>query len=189
MTTIAPPSPPQLLVVPVTDRDHAEGPRDAAVTIVEYGDFECPYCASAASLLRDLRKELKDALRLVYRHFPLWDVHPHAEKAAEAAEAAGAQGLFWEMHRRLFARQDLLDEECLVRSARKVGLDMKRFQKEMQESFHAPRVRADWLAGQRSGVTTTPTVFINGELYRGRLEFGEIVAHLTRIGDTESRAR
>jgi protein-disulfide isomerase len=166
--------------VPVTERDHSAGPEKAAITIVEYGDFECPHCAASAALLADLRRELPDALCVVYRHFPLWDEHPHARKAAEAAEAAAAQGLFWEMHRRLLKSQDL-DEEGLERAARRVGLDMKRFRREMRDSFHAPRVRADWLGGQRSGVRGTPTWFINGERYRGPMELSPLVARLTRI--------
>jgi formate-nitrite transporter family protein len=183
MTTLTAIQAPPLLVVPVTERDHASGPEEASLTIVEYGDFECEHCAGAATLLTELRRELPDALRVVYRHFPLWDEHPHARKAAEAAEAAAAQGLFWEMHRRLFKSPEL-DDDALARAARKVGLDMKRFRHEMSESFHAGRVRADWLGGLRSGVQGTPTWFINGERYRGPMELSPLVAHLTRLAGT-----
>jgi protein-disulfide isomerase len=181
MTSPIPLTAAKQLVVPVSDHDHSVGPVGAPVTIVEYGDFECIHCVASTELLRELQKELPDGLRIVYRHFPLWEEHPHARKAAEAAEAAAAQGRFWEMHRRLFRMHELLDEESLARAAKKAGLDMKRFRRDMRESLHAGRVRADWLGGLRSGVHGTPTWFINGEHYRGLLELTPLVAHLRRL--------
>jgi protein-disulfide isomerase len=150
------------LSVPVGARDHIHGAADAPVTLVEYGDYECPYCGQAFPIVKAVQQRLGDRLRFVFRNFPLTQVHPHAEHAAEVAEAAAAQGKFWEMHDYLFLHQQALDDEHLGRYARAVGLDMPVFEQAMAAHAYAPRVREDVLGGVRSGVNGTPTFFING---------------------------
>ncbi|MEA2707648.1 MAG: hypothetical protein QOF78_249 [Phycisphaerales bacterium] len=151
------------LKTPVDERrDHIRGPRDAAVTLVEYGDFECPHCGRAHFILQDLEAMMGDRYRLVFRNFPLSQIHPYAERAAEAAEAAGAQGLFWEMHDTLFEHQDALEDEDLVAYADEIGCDLPRFQMDLLQGRFRERVREDFLGGVRSGVNGTPTFFING---------------------------
>jgi len=166
------------LVVPVTSRDHARGPGDAGLTLVEYGDLECPHCALVHPFIAEIAGELRDSLQVVFRHFPLSTVHPHAQRAAEALEAAASQGKFWQMIDLLYADNTQLDDEALARHARKLRLDLKRFQKELASGVHRDRVRADFLGGVRSGVAGTPTFFINGVKYGGTFEFEAIVGAL-----------
>jgi protein-disulfide isomerase len=154
------------LTVPVSDRDHSQGPADAPVTLVEYGDFECPYCRAAVPVVDALRQRLGERLRFVYRHFPRPE-HPHARQAAEAAEAAAAQGKFWEMHRALFEHQSALDDAHLARYAADVGLDVERFERELEQHTHRDRVHADLLSAVESGAHGTPTFFINGLKHEG----------------------
>jgi protein-disulfide isomerase len=132
------------------------------VTLVEYGDFECPHCGRAHPIVKEIQRRLGSELRFVFRHFPLAQIHPHAEHAAEAAEAAGAQGEFWEMHDVLFENQTALADPSLQEYAAKLGLDEQRFQRELISHTHAARVREDFLSGVKSGVNGTPTFFING---------------------------
>ena len=139
-----------------------QGPLDAPVTLVEYGDYECPYCGEAYPIVKDLQAAAGRRLRFVFRNFPHHDVHPHAEHAAEAAEAAGAQGKFWEMHDLLYEHQRHLADDDLHAYAEELGLDVERFDKELAEHVHAARVREDFMGGVRSGVNGTPTFFING---------------------------
>jgi protein-disulfide isomerase len=155
------------LIPPVGPDDHAAGPADAPVTLVEYGDFECPYCGMAYPIVQAIQQKLGDRLRFVYRHFPLKEAHPHAQHAAEAAEAAAAHGKFWEMHDTLFERQHALEDDDLVRYARDLGLDAARVARELAEGAHARSVRDDFRSGVRSGVNGTPTFFVNGERYDG----------------------
>lgn len=150
------------LTPPVSDSDHRIGPDDAPVTLVEYGDFECPHCGRAYPIVEEARRIMGRRMRLVYRHFPLSEVHPHAQHAAEAAESAGAQGAFWEMHHTLFENQDALEDEDLILYAKALGLDPKRVATDLVEGKYEPRVRADFRSGVRSGVNGTPTFFING---------------------------
>jgi protein-disulfide isomerase len=150
------------LTLPVGERDHAQGPADAPVTLVEYGDFECPYCGQAYPIVKALQQRLGERLRFVFRNFPLTNAHPHAEHAAEAAEAAAAQGRYWAMHDRLYEHQRALDDAHLERYATDVGLDVARFDQEMEAGRYRARVREDFLSGVRSGVNGTPTFFING---------------------------
>jgi protein-disulfide isomerase len=132
------------------------------VTLVEYGDYECPHCGRAYPIVKAIQKLMAGRLRFVFRNFPLREVHPHAEHAAEAAEAAGGQGKFWDMHDRLFERQFALDDENLIEYAAELGLDVERFAEELAEGVYAPRVREDFRSGVLSGVNGTPTFFING---------------------------
>ena len=149
------------LILPVGKRDHVRGPKEAPVTLVEYGDFECPFCGQAYGDLKEIEAEMGPRLRFVFRNFPLTELHLHAEHAAEAAEAAGAQGKFWEMHDRLFERQFALEDEHLVEYAQELGLDAARLERELAAHTYKPRVRDDFMSGVRSGVNGTPTFFIN----------------------------
>ena len=153
------------LVLPVGERDHAEGPANAPVTLVEYGDYECPHCGRAYPIVKEVQRRLGKQLRFVFRNFPLANIHPHAEHAAEAAEAAASQGHFWEMHDALFEHQQALDDRHLATYASAIGLDRSRFERELGSHVHAQRVREDFLSGVRSGVNGTPTFFINGVRY------------------------
>jgi protein-disulfide isomerase len=161
---------------PVGANDHVQGRANAAVTIVEYGDYECPYCGQAYPVVKALQKRLGAKLRFVFRNFPLSEAHPHAEHAAEAAEAAGAQGKFWEMHDLLYENQDALGDEDVVRYARALGLDGPRFVEEMREHRYAERVREDFSSGVRSGVNGTPTFFINGARHDGPFDLASMLA-------------
>jgi len=151
------------LVTPVDEtRDHIQGPADAVVTLVQYGDYECPYCGEAYPIVKQLQARMGERLRFVFRNFPISTSHPHAEHAAEAAEAADAQGWFWEMHDLLYERQNRLTDPDLHAYAEELGLDVERFDKEMAEHVHATRVHEDFMTGVRSGVNGTPTFYING---------------------------
>lgn len=169
---------------PVGSRDHIQGPASAPVTLVEYADFECPSCGGAYPVIKAVQKAFGPNLRFVFRHFPLIASHPHAAMAAEAAEAADAQGKFWEMHDRLFEHQDALDDAGLRRHARKIGLDPERFERALRTQAHQPRVREDAAAGLQSGVKGTPTLFINGTPYAGSLEREALVLALARAALT-----
>jgi Na+/H+ antiporter NhaA len=148
-------------------RDHIRGPADAPLTLVEYGDFQCPFCGAATGSIEDVRAQLGDRLRYVFRHLPLTDVHPDAELAAHAAEAAGAQGRFWEMHDRLFAHQDALDLPSLLRYADELGLDVDRFGDELRDGVHERRIAEDTADAEASGVEGTPTFFIGERRHIG----------------------
>src|SRR4051794_22296342 len=145
------------LLLPVSGRDHIQGSPSATKVLVEYGDYECPHCGAAHPIVKQVQAAMGDELAFVFRHFPLSNVHPHAWNAAEAAEAAGAQGAFWEMHDTLFTHQDALDEPYLVRYAGALGLDVARFAMELEEGIHARRVHEDFRSGILSGVNGTPT--------------------------------
>jgi protein-disulfide isomerase len=151
----------------VDANDWAKGPADAPVTLLEYGDFECPFCGRAYWELKKLESAVGDTVRFVFRHFPLTQLHPHALLAAEAAEAAGAQGRFWEMHDRLFENQQNLEAPALLTYAADLGLDMSRFTRDLQEHRFLPKIRRDFLEGVRSGVNGTPSFFLNGERHNG----------------------
>ncbi len=159
------------LTQPVTEKDHAQGPPDAPVTLVEYGDYECPYCGRAYPIVKRLQTEFGDRLRFVFRNFPLNTIHEHAGVAAQAAEAAASQGKFWDMHDLLYEHQDDLADADLVRYALKLGLEVYKFEAELSGEVHARHVRDDFRSGIRSGVNGTPTFFINGTRYNGPLEY------------------
>ena len=159
------------LTLPVSDKDHVQGPPDAPVTLVEYGDYECPYCGRAYPIVKRVQAELGDQLRFVFRNFPLNTIHEHAGVAAQAAEAASAQGKFWEMHDLLYEHQDELADTDLNRYALKLGLEIYRFEADLSGEVYARKVRDDFRGGIRSGVNGTPTFFINGLRYNGPLEY------------------
>jgi protein-disulfide isomerase len=153
--------------------EHVYGDVDAPVTVVEYGDFECPYCAAAAPVLRRLVDESSGRVRLVFRNFPLPDVHPHALIAALAAEAAGAQGAYWEMHHLLYTKQDRLDDRSLKAYAEHLGLDGDLVVGEAAQQY-GDKVEADFSAGLDEGVTGTPTLIVDGQPYAGRIELAAL---------------
>ncbi len=155
------------------ERDHIRGPRDAAVTVVEYGDFECPYCGRAEPVVRELLGDFTD-IRYVWRHLPLNDVHRHAQLAAEAAEAASDQGAFWEMHDKLLGHQGALEGRDLVRYAEELGLDLDRFSEHVRERRGANRIADDVDGADLSGVSGTPTFFINGRRHYGAYDIGTL---------------
>jgi protein-disulfide isomerase len=159
-------------VQPAED-DHVLGDPAAPVTVLEYGDYECPYCAAAAPVLRRLVEESDGGVRLVFRNFPIADRHPYALTAALAAEAAGAQGAFWAMHDLIFARQDRLDDASLRSYAEELGLDADRVVGEPAQPF-GDKVEADFAAALTAGVAGTPTVFVDGRQFSGRVEIGAL---------------
>ena len=164
------------LAVPVDpERDHIRGPMKSPVTMVEYGDFECPYCGQAEPVVRELLADFGD-VRYVFRHLPLTDVHPHAQLAAEAAEAAGNQGRFWEMHDRLLLHQDELTARDLVRHAAGIGLNIDRFTADMRDRAGQPKVLSDTDSADLSGVSGTPTFFVNGRRHHGAYDIGTLSA-------------
>ncbi len=168
------------LTLPVSERDHIAGPAAAAVTLVEYGDYECPDCGRAYPIVKQVRQRMGKRLRFVFRNFPLRESHPHAQHAAEAAEAAAGQGKFWEMHDRLFERQFALDDEYLIEYADDLGLDVARFRRELAGRVYEPRVREDFRSGVSSGVNGTPTFFINGMRFDASWDVDPLLAALQR---------
>jgi protein-disulfide isomerase len=169
------------LTLPVSeDRDHIQGPEDAAVTLVEYGDYECPYCGAAYPIIKDVQARMGERLRFVFRNFPITTAHPHAEQAAEAAEAAAAQGRFWEMHDLIYENQNRLEEGDLRVYAGQLELDVESFERELAEHVHAERVREDFMSGVRSGVNGTPTFYINGVRHDDDYELETLIAALEK---------
>ncbi len=181
------------LTLPVDpDRDHIRGDDNAPVTLVEYGDFECPFCGQAEPVVRELVSEFGHDLRYVFRHLPLSDVHPHAELAAEAAEAANKQGAFWEMHDLLFEHQDALEPKNLISYAEQLGLDVDRFTEELRRHEYAGRIASDVDDADLSGVSGTPTFFVNGLRHQGAYDIDTLTAavlaaHHRAVGLSRSR--
>jgi protein-disulfide isomerase len=169
-------APPFTLAIPVSQTDHIEGPANARVTLVEYGDFECPNCAQAYHAVNMLLKHFAGRLCFAYRHYPLREVHPHAELAAEAAEAAGAQGRFWQMHALLFDNRMHLKPNSLHQYAAKLELDLPRFDFELEQHVHLQRVQEHVAGGRQSGVRGTPGFFVNGELHDASFGFEHLEA-------------
>jgi protein-disulfide isomerase len=175
-------------LVPEVDpnRDHMRGPRDAEITVIEFGDFECPYCGQAEPVVRELLANT--GVRYVWRHLPLSDVHPQAALAAEAAEAAAAQGKFWEMHDLLLSRQNALGPKDLMRYADELGLDVERFHDDLQRHAHEARVAQDVESADLSGVSGTPTFFINGQRHHGAFDIDTLTAAV-RAAHAQLKAR
>ncbi len=165
------------LTPPVSGRDHSDGSPDAPIILVEYGDFECPYCGQAFDVVKQLQQRLGDQLRYVFRNFPLVRIYSHALQAAEAAEAAGAQGKYWKMFDMLFEHQDALDTAHLIQYAKDIdGLDIQKFEQDLHNHTFLPRIEEDIEGGERSGVQGTPTFFINGVKYNGSYELPDLLA-------------
>ncbi len=172
------------LTLPVGSRDHAEGPSDARVVLLEYGDYQCPYCGAAYPVAKRIQKHLGSRLRFVFRNFPITNAHPRAQWAAESAEAAATQGKFWEMHDYLYENQESLgDEAFFARFERKLKLDVAQLEREVSQHVHAERIQEDFVSGVRSGVNGTPTFFINGVRYDGDPEFASLVSALEQAED------
>ncbi len=163
------------LKTPVTPEDHIQGPENAAATLVEYGDYQCPHCGSAYPIVKRVQKHFGKGLRFVYRNFPLSEMHPQAESAAETAEFAGVHGKFWEMHDRLFENQDRLGGPLYLELAKEIGLPSAELQEALEEGKYKNRVRADFSSGVRSGVNGTPTFFINGKRHDGPFDYESLV--------------
>ncbi|HEY7304026.1 MAG TPA: DsbA family protein [Bryobacteraceae bacterium] len=166
------------LLLPIQPEDHVEGSPNARYTLVEYGDYECPGCGALFVTIRRLHEQFGEQVRLVFRHYPLSGIHPHAQKAAEAAEAAAAQNRFWEMHDLLFEHQDALRARELYRYSEQLGLDTKRFRSELKAHVWEDRVREDFRRGVANGVYGTPGLFINGIRYNGGLDLASILNEL-----------
>jgi protein-disulfide isomerase len=155
---------------PLNERDHVQGRPDAPIQLVEYGDYECPFCGRAYPVVKAVQRAMGDDLLFAFRNFPLTQVHPHALRAARAAEAAGLQGRFWPMHDLIFENQQFLEDEHLFRCARLVGCDLDKFAQDIDSEEVAEKIRSDLPSGARSGVNGTPTFFINGDRYEGSWE-------------------
>jgi formate-nitrite transporter family protein len=173
----------------VRPSDHIQGSKDAPVTLIEYGDYQCPYCGAAYPVVKQLQRRVGENMCFVFRNFPLTEVHPFAEGAAEAAEAAGEQGKFWEMHDALYENQNALAPEELVGYAKRLHLDVPRFTTELTARANAKRIREDFLSGVRSGVNGTPTFFINGVRHDGANDFDTLLAAVrARLGGAAASA-
>lgn len=172
---------PTRLSVPVDlKRDHILGPETARVTLLEYGDYECPDCGRAYPMLRELTQRFGDDLRFVFRHFPQFTIHSHASIAAQAAEAANAQGKFWPMHDQLYLHQKALETPDLTHYALRIGLEVYRFESTLDSEIFRKRVEEDYASGQRSGVKGTPTLFINDVRYEGPVEVPALTQAIER---------
>jgi protein-disulfide isomerase len=163
------------LKTPITPEDHIQGPENTAATLVEYGDYECPSCGQAFPIVKRVQKHFGKGLRFVFRNFPLNEMHPDAESAAETAEFAGAHGKFWEMHDALYENQEQLGEQLYLDVAGKLGLSAADLRQALQEAKYQNRVRTDFSSGVRSGVNGTPTFFINGKRHDGPYDYGSLV--------------
>jgi protein-disulfide isomerase len=179
---------PDAELLPVTGEDHVRGSEQAAVTLVEFGDYECPGCGEAYLVIQRLESDLGDALRFVFRHFPYAGLHPHAELAAQASEAASAQGRFWEMHDLLFEHQQALEFDDLVRYARQISLDVERFHDELKSEKYLERVRSDFRSGVQNGVFGTPAIFLNGIRHNEGSSYETLSAAIARILEQSSPA-
>jgi protein-disulfide isomerase len=167
-----------MLTQTVSARDHTEGPADAPLTLVEYGDYQCPYCGAAYPVVKRLQKKLGKNLRFVFRNFPLTQAHPYALVAAETAEAAALQGKFWEMHDLLFEQQALLEPDIIPAWAESLGLDLEKLGNDISHGVVNERLKEDRQSGIRSGVNGTPTFFVNGTRFDGMPDHGSLLAAL-----------
>jgi protein-disulfide isomerase len=171
------------LVLPVGARDHAQGSSEAIVTLLEYGDFECRHCTETFRVVKEITRWLRGELYYVFRHFSAANKHASALTAAEAAEAAGAQGRFWEMHNWLCEHSPIIRDAHLKGYAQELGLDVERFERERREHTYIEKVRKDFASGVASGVTGTPTFFINGLRYRGEVDVDSLLAAIEEAGN------
>jgi protein-disulfide isomerase len=163
------------LRVPVSSNDHIQGDEKAPIVLVEYGDYQCPHCGHAYPIIKRVQKHFGNRLAFVFRNFPLNEMHPDAEAAAETAEFAGANGKFWEMHDAIFENQEELGLELLIGLTQKLGLNPEKLQTALEAGEFTPRVKTDFQSGVRSGVNGTPTFFVNGQRYNGSFEYEELI--------------
>jgi protein-disulfide isomerase len=173
------------LAVPVSERDHHQGLETASVTLVQYGDYECPYTRQSTWVVQAIQKQLGDQLRFVFRNFPLTEIHPHALYAALAAEAAASQGKFWQMHDYTLHHQHTLEDADLVRFAEALGLDLQQYTNDVALQRFLPHIEDDVESGERSGVQGTPTFFNNGVMYHGSWEHDALLAALEAASQVE----
>jgi len=176
------------LATPITDEDHAQGPANAPVTLVQYGDYECPYTRLSRHSVHQLQREFSDRLRFVFRHFPLEEIHPHARAAAAAAEAAARQADFWTMHEYLFEHQKALEDADLKRYAVELGLDSDRFAHDRTSGDVENRIDRDVASGERSGVPGTPTFYVNGTRHDGGYDLESLCAAILAHIDGRAKA-
>jgi protein-disulfide isomerase len=169
------------LKVPVSRADHIQGSENAPITLVEYGDYECPFCGAAYYVIKQLQKHFGKQLRFVFRNFPLTQIHPYAEIAAEAAEFAGLNNQFWEMHDLIYENQSSLNGPFLLELGTALGLDARELAKAIETRAFEDKIKNDFLGGVKSGVNGTPTFFINGERYNGSYEYPELEAALESL--------
>jgi protein-disulfide isomerase len=168
------------LSVAVGKGDHALGPEEAPVTLVEYGDYQCPFCADMQPMIKAIAKSMGSQMRFVFRHMPLLEMHPYAQHAAEAAESAAAQGKFWEMHDAIYRRQSDLGSDLLHQLAVQLKLNIEQFDADLDARRYRPRVKRDFMGGMRSGVASTPAFFINGKRYDGALDQASLLSAVGR---------
>jgi protein-disulfide isomerase len=176
------------LKIPVTPEDHAQGPENAEVTLVEYGDYECPHCARAYLIVKQVQKHFKKRVRFIFRNFPLSEMHANAEAAAEVAEFAGSHGKFWEMHDLLFENQAQLGEALFAELGERLKLPTTELRQALEQKTFEPRVRADFKGGVRSGVNGTPTFFINGVRHDASFDYDTLVAAIHGVMDASKSA-
>ena len=177
-----------ILKLPITAEDHAQGPESAGVTLVEYGDYECPHCGRAYPIVKRVQEHFGKRVRLVFRNFPLGEMHPHAEAAAEVAEFAGVHGKFWEMHDLLFENQARLGEPLFSELGETLKLSLTALRQALEQGTYQDRVRADFKGGVRSGVNGTPTFFINGHRHDASFDYETLVSAIHQAMDTAKSA-
>jgi protein-disulfide isomerase len=177
-----------MLKVPITTDDHAQGPDDADVTLVEYGDYECPHCGRAHPIVKQVQKHFGKRLRFIFRNFPLGEMHPHAVAAAEVAEFAGSQGKFWEMHDLLFENQTRLGDALFSELGEKLKLSGSALREALEQGTFEARVRHDFSGGVRGGVNGTPTFFINGHRHDASFDFETLVSAMQMVISTAKTA-
>ena len=165
-----------MLKIPVSQSDHVRGPAHAPITLVEYGDYECPHCALAYPIVDQVESTFSGRMRFVFRHFPLSEVHPYAETAAESAEFAGAAGMFWDMHDALFENQDRLSVATILMIGAELGLPQTKMRDALETGQYKEKVRSDFMGGIRSGVNGTPAIFINGVRHDGPYDYASLVS-------------
>jgi protein-disulfide isomerase len=175
------------LKVPVTQHDHIRGPAHAPITLVEYGDYECPHCGAAYPIVNQVQLSFSGRLRLVYRHFPLTEIHPHAEIAAESAEFAAAAGMFWDMHDALFENQSRLSVPTIFLIGEELGLPEPAMRNALETGQFRNKVRSDFVGGIRSGVNGTPAFFINGVRHDGPYDYASLVAGIQTRAAADTR--
>lgn len=169
------------MALSISKDDHIQGSTSALIELVEYGDYQCPYCRKAYHIVKRAQKELGNKLRFVFRNFPLTDLHPNALNAAIAAEAAGAQGKFWDMHDMIFDNQKFLDDSHLMQYAKIIGLDTDKFEHDFDKDQFYDKVKKDYKSGELNGVEGTPTFFINGRLFEGNWMGPEFLEYLKMV--------
>jgi len=169
------------MAITINDKDHVKGSSDAHLEIVEYGDYECPYCGKAYYIMKEAKKKLGNKIKFVFRNFPLTEMHPYALNAAIASEVAAAKGKFWDMHDILFENQEHLDDSYLIQYAKAIGLDEEEFEKDFGNKEYYQKIKDDYNSGVENSVEGTPTFFINGKKYDGNWMSGEFIKELEHL--------